>query len=557
MKTKTIDQSIDNIDNIDKRVNNIDKRVLKIVGLGSNGDGYAIESAQKVFVPFTVPGDLVEAVAPGTPVTASNHTARNKTAIRKKESPHQPHPNKPHPNKAHSSKPDYRLLQQSPERATPLCRHFMDCGACQLQHLSPTLYREFKKAAVTSPLWAHQVSPNNVDEPIIFGPRQRRRVVLKAQRTTTGLALGYYRAQSHHIVAIDECPLVVPEIEALITPLRLFLTTFLLPLQKADIAILATITGLDVWLKLEPSFSLNLEQREHLVHFAYTHNLAQLGIGQEVIVTFRTPYIAFAKNRVEAHANGFLQASTAADHLFETLIDLFISGIGVCDLSGTSGSSFSEMEGSGLSKISRISRMSDMSGIPDMSGISGISGMSDSSISDLSGISGFSSGPSLRVADLFCGRGTFSFPLAKYGHVEAYDNDSNALSALTKATKTTPHFHLKAHYRNLFREPLNPQELENFDLVVLNPPRAGAIAQIKQLAQTQVPWIVYVSCNPQSFARDAALLTAKGSYALEKVTPIDQFHWSVHTELFAIFSQTLTKSTGHQVIHHSRTNNDK
>jgi 23S rRNA (uracil1939-C5)-methyltransferase len=90
--------------------------------------------------------------------------------------------------------------------------------------------------------------------------------------------------------------------------------------------------------------------------------------------------------------------------------------------------------------------------------------------------------------------------------------------------------------RDLFRRPLLPSELARFDAVVLDPPRPGATAQAQALAQSAVPAVLYVSCNPASFARDARILY-DGGYRLSRVVPVDQFLWSPHVELFARFSR--------------------
>lgn len=141
------------------------------------------------------------------------------------------------------------------------------------------------------------------------------------------------------------------------------------------------------------------------------------------------------------------------------------------------------------------------------------------------------------VADLFCGIGPFSFRLAERARVEAYDNDRAAIAALNTAVKTTQGLKpIVATARDLFREPLVPNELKQFDAVVFDPPRAGAEAQARQLARSQVKTIAAVSCDPQSFARDAEILSS-GGYKLRNVTAVDQFKWSSHVEIVALFTR--------------------
>lgn len=144
-----------------------------------------------------------------------------------------------------------------------------------------------------------------------------------------------------------------------------------------------------------------------------------------------------------------------------------------------------------------------------------------------------------RVADLFAGCGPFSLRLAERSLVFAYESDKAAIQALSRAANHTQGLKpVTAEARDLFRRPLLEHELKAFDAVVLDPPRAGAEAQVKRLASSKVPLVAYVSCDAGSFARDAALLVA-GGYALERVTPVDQFLYSAHIELVGVFRKTV------------------
>ena len=139
------------------------------------------------------------------------------------------------------------------------------------------------------------------------------------------------------------------------------------------------------------------------------------------------------------------------------------------------------------------------------------------------------------VADLFCGMGPFALRLAETAKVYAADSDKPALAALQKAVKHTQGLKpVTTAVRDLFREPLVPVELKPYDAVVFDPPRAGAEAQARELAKSKVKTVVAVSCDPRTFARDAAILVA-GGYRLESVTPVDQFAWSMHVEIVGVF----------------------
>ena len=139
------------------------------------------------------------------------------------------------------------------------------------------------------------------------------------------------------------------------------------------------------------------------------------------------------------------------------------------------------------------------------------------------------------AADLFCGIGPFAFRLAERGKVEAYDNDRAAIASLNAAAKSTPGLKpVIGAARDLFREPLVANEMKTFDAVVFDPPRSGAEAQAKQLAKSNVKTVVAVSCDAGSFARDAEIL-AGGGYRLTQLTAVDQFKWSSHIEVVAVF----------------------
>lgn len=142
-----------------------------------------------------------------------------------------------------------------------------------------------------------------------------------------------------------------------------------------------------------------------------------------------------------------------------------------------------------------------------------------------------------KIADLFCGLGTFSLPLAKAGKkVAAFDCDPPAMQVLQKAA-TQNALPVTATKRDLFRDPLTAKELDKQDALLLDPPRAGAMAQTQEIAKTKtVGKLVYISCNPQTFARDAAILQESG-FTMTLLQPVDQFPYSPHVELAAVFTR--------------------
>jgi 23S rRNA (uracil1939-C5)-methyltransferase len=149
----------------------------------------------------------------------------------------------------------------------------------------------------------------------------------------------------------------------------------------------------------------------------------------------------------------------------------------------------------------------------------------------LSGLSG-----AARVADLFCGLGTFALPIARHAErVLAADADVAAVAALKAAVAANRlDRRVTVAARDLFRDPLTAAELSGLDAVVFDPPRAGAAAQAGEIAASAVPLAVAVSCNPASFARGARIL-ADGGFSLETAIPVDQFPLSPHLEVVAVF----------------------
>jgi len=146
-------------------------------------------------------------------------------------------------------------------------------------------------------------------------------------------------------------------------------------------------------------------------------------------------------------------------------------------------------------------------------------------------------GPARRVADLFAGCGTFALPLAEQSEVLAVEGDAAMTGALEKGWRQAQGLKkVTVQTRDLFRRPLEPDEFKGIDAVVIDPPRAGAEAQMERLAAAKVPVVAAVSCNPVTFARDARILIAAG-YLLDWVQVVDQFRWSAHVELVARFSR--------------------
>ena len=153
-----------------------------------------------------------------------------------------------------------------------------------------------------------------------------------------------------------------------------------------------------------------------------------------------------------------------------------------------------------------------------------------------------------RVADLFCGAGAFALRLARRREVFADDADPAAVAALARAAAATPGLRkLGAETRDLFRRPLQAQKLAAFDAVLIDPPRAGAIEQARALAASTLPLVVSISCNAEAFARDARILV-DGGFQVESVTPLDQFRFSAHVEIAAVFRRVKPRARARRLL---------
>ena len=150
-------------------------------------------------------------------------------------------------------------------------------------------------------------------------------------------------------------------------------------------------------------------------------------------------------------------------------------------------------------------------------------------------------GDAKSVVDVFSGCGTFALPMAARAEVLAVESAPEMVAAMDAGWRHAQGLKLvRGLVRDLFQRPLLPDELKKFDAAVIDPPRAGAIAQIAEVAKAQTPKIAHVSCNPQTFARDAATLINAG-YVLDWVQPVDQFRWAAHVELVGAFSLAHTR----------------
>jgi 23S rRNA (uracil1939-C5)-methyltransferase len=356
-----------------------------------------------------------------------------------------------------------------PHHQQPPCRHFPECGGCQLQHLDDPSFARFLQDRIATALAAQHIAAPDILEPHLSPPNSRRRASLRAERRGGQTLLGFNAEASHRIIDMRECHILRPELFALVAPLRRLMGTLLGPRGNGEVRLTLTDQGPDVLLdKVEVS---GLEATEALAAFAQEHRIARLAVDDGY----------GAQTRWEPEP-----------------IAVTLGGVPVPLPHGAFLQATQEGEAALLAAVRDAV------------------------------------GPARIVADLFAGLGTFA--LALEGRVLAAEASRDAALALKSAANRAQR-QVFVDHRDLFRRPLDVKELDRFEAVLLDPPRAGAREQGAALARSSVPRVAYVSCNPSTFARDAKTLL-EGGYRIDWIKPVGQFRWSTHVELAASFSRS-------------------
>jgi 23S rRNA (uracil1939-C5)-methyltransferase len=369
-----------------------------------------------------------------------------------------------------------KIINKSQNRITAPCKYFTICGGCSLQHLDHNYYNQIKLDNLLHTLIAYNVVVGTISPIKFIGANNRRRGVFEAVKKQDRLFLGFKKFRSHQIVNIDNCLLLIPELSNLITKLKDLLEKFLNDKEKCKILITKADNGVDLIIETTNNNNISLDEIETLKNFAKNNNIIRLtiinNIGWNIVHLTEKPYVLFEDVAVEIDNHSFLQVSKLSDNILTNLINNI------------------------LDKIKKTKQ--------------------------------------LQIADLFCGRGTLTIPASKFGIIDGFETEHTSVKALTKSIKNAA---IKAtiHQRDLFTKPLEWDELNKYDAVIINPPRAGAKEQANVLSKSTVKTIIYLSCNPESFARDAKLILYNNRYQLKEITPIDQFYWSHHIELLGVF----------------------
>jgi 23S rRNA (uracil1939-C5)-methyltransferase len=365
------------------------------------------------------------------------------------------------------------VLEASPDRVPPPCPHFGVCGGCALQHWAAAPYLRWKAEQIRLALARERIE-TQIAPAIPVEAGARRRLALHARKDRAGaIVLGFKSRRSWQVMPIGTCVVAAPELVTALPALARLAEPFLEhPLSAPTLHVTSTLTGIDVDVT-------GVERR-----------------GSGLSADART-----LAARLAAEAD-LARLTLAGETLYQSRPPLV--RFGSASLALPAGA-FLQACAAAEAAMARVV-------------IDACAGAH-------------------AVADLFCGVGTFTLRLAARTPVLALDNSREAIGALSSAFAHASGLKpVEALARDLERRPLGARELERVEAAVFDPPRAGAAAQAAQLAAARLDRVVAVSCNPATFARDAAILVG-GGFVLESVQPVDQFLWSPHIELVGVFGR--------------------
>ncbi|MFL5296714.1 MAG: class I SAM-dependent RNA methyltransferase [Phenylobacterium sp.] len=365
------------------------------------------------------------------------------------------------------------VLDASPERVQPPCPHFGVCGGCALQHWAHAPYLAWKVARLEATL-ARQRIETEIMPAFAAATETRRRVALHARRGTREAArLGYKARKSWDLVDIAVCPISDPAIQAAIPALKR-LAAPLFEHPKSAPTLHVTLTATGLDVDIS-----GVERRS-----------GGLSADARVQLAERAAEADFA--RVTLDGEVAYQARSPQVRLGPATVAL-----------------------------------------PPGAFLQATEGAEDA----MSAFVAHAARGAHRIADLYCGVGTFTFRLAEIAPVHASDFAEDAIRSLNAAAATASGLRgVTAEARDLVRRPVLAEELKKTDVAVFDPPRAGAAEQTAELARSGVTRVIGVSCNPATFGRDARVLI-DGGFVLERILPVDQFLWSPHVELVGVFTR--------------------
>lgn len=441
-------------------MSSLNQRLLSIDSLATGGNGVGRIDGKVCFVPYSAPGDYLR-------VTISRqHRSYDEAVITE-------------------------VLTPSPQRVIPCCPYFGDCGGCDWLHVDIASQHEAKRQIVASAIqkqfgreYLAQPLPT-IASPVLMGYRARAQ--FKLHKTSSGLACGFYRRASRHVVDLQEgCSVVSSAIREAILRLQRVLA-------KASDAYHVT--------------QISLEE----------------GLGGVVaIIHTIVADVASLSDFLLLQQEELALAGLSLQHgPTDTLIPIFGDENIWYRVTASAGDDL--VLGYRIGSFSQVNRQQNQRLIFLVQTMAGSAGQG-------------------RVVDLFCGNGNLSLPLARTAlQLTGYEGDQASIASAVDNADRNHIQNTSFECRDLFV--FNEQKLEaleHADCLLLDPPRAGAIACAQLLKHYRIPRVVYVSCDPATLARDLAVLVGDGQYSIDTIQPLDMFPHTAHVETIVSLTHRLS-----------------
>ena len=364
------------------------------------------------------------------------------------------------------------ILEPGNNRIIPPCQYYKSCGGCGLQHISAAEYKNYKLELLTKSLKYSSISLPDLVAWFSVGEASRRRAFVRFDKSGK---LGFYEHQSHNVIDINKCLILEPALEVLLLPLKEL--SGKLDINIEGWMITNTDSGLDITLQSEDDRKLKNESAVLglLQNFAKSNKIIRLSWkrGNKI-----TPVITITKPFLKIGGREIILPQEYFIQASKTGAEAILNAV-----------------------IPAVDR-------------------------------------GAKVLDLFSGVGVYSFALADIaGHISAYEIAPEMIKSMqVNIASNNLKDKISAHCRDIDKLPLSRAELSKYDTAIINPPRTGALKQVATLALAGIAKIIMVSCNSQTFTRDAKILHENG-YKLKSLSAIDQFYYSHHLEQVGVFGR--------------------
>ncbi len=416
---------------------------ITIESLGAGGDGVGHDDQGRlIYIPYSLPNEAVKGM---TIAKRGEGLAAQLTEV----------------------------LKPSDDRVPPKCSHFGTCGGCSMQHMDEAALAKWKRDTLISSFGKKGLINFPVNECESIPSTSRRRARFAVMPTSNKCIFGFNSPFTRTIVDIDHCPLLTPKLMDAVPTLRDLCGKIEAFAKGGDLQVTETLNGLDILFAPNSNNDLSLSDRENLIDFANSNDVARISWESdgwvEPVAALHETNVKFAHTNVAIPIGAFLQPSQAGQ---DTLVKL------VCDAVGDAK----------------------------------------------------------KIADFYCGCGSFTLPLANLPQkpiVHASDGIEDQVTAMRKAVAGQ---RITVEAEDLAQNPPTTEDLNYYEAVVFDPPRAGAQRLAQNLASSTVPLIVAVSCNPATLTRDLRILV-DGGYRIIEATPVDQFAWSAHLEAVVVLKR--------------------